>query len=81
MKETTGPEEFEKTALKEIALRLRRAKRSLLLSAASTDSPISPLESLRAVLMHLSDVADNVNFMISEAESKVSCDGLNIQHP
>lgn len=69
MAEAYSPESYETRALKAIALRLRRAKRSLLLSAASTDSPISPQESLRTVVMHLSGVADEIKYMIPEAES------------
>ena len=40
--------------LKDMALRLRRAKRSLLLSAVSMDRPVSPSESLRTIMNHLS---------------------------
>jgi hypothetical protein len=43
-------------SLKDLALRLRRAKRSLLLSAASTEQPVSPAESFRTIAFHLSDV-------------------------
>jgi hypothetical protein len=72
MAEPCDPESHETRTLKAIALRLRRAKRSLLLSAASTDGPISPQESLRTVVMHLSDVADEINYMIPEGESSSS---------
>jgi hypothetical protein len=40
-----------------IALKLRRAKRSLLLSAASAEQhPVSPVEQFRTIIMHLSDL-------------------------
>lgn len=43
-------------ALKDIALRLRRAKRCLLLSAASTERPSSSSDSFHTLFMHLSDL-------------------------
>jgi hypothetical protein len=55
----------ETVALKDIVLRLRRAKRSLLLSAASSSCPISPVESFRTIVSHLSDVMDDINCTIA----------------
>ena len=51
--------------LKDMALRLRRAKRSLLLSAVSRDRPVSPSESLRTIMTHLS----SSEFMMSSSLS------------
>jgi hypothetical protein len=51
--------------LKDMALRLRRAKRSLLLSSVSRDRPVSPSESLRTILTHLS----SSEFMMSSSMS------------
>lgn len=49
----------EQLKIQGIALRLRRAKRSLLLSAASEERPFSPAEhaeQFRTIAMHLSDL-------------------------
>ena len=51
--------------LKDMALRLRRAKRSLFLSAVSQDRPVSPSESLRTIMTHLS----SSEFMMSSSAS------------
>jgi hypothetical protein len=57
--------------LKDMALRLRRAKRSLFLSAVSRDRPVSPAESLRTIMTHLSSSSSS-DFMMS---STISMDG------
>ena len=51
--------------LKDMALRLRRAKRSLFLSAVSKNRPVSPSESLRTIMTHLS----TSEFMMSSSAS------------
>jgi hypothetical protein len=51
-------------SLKDLALRLRRVKRSLLLSAASPEQPVSPAESFQTIAFHLSDL--DLNFEGSE---------------
>ena len=59
--------------LKDMALRLRRAKRSLFLSAVSTNRPVSPSESLRTIMTHLS----SSEFMMSSSISMDDASSLD----
>ena len=65
MNSTSYTNSTDTITLKDMALRLRRAKRSLFLSAVSRDHPVAPSESLRTILTHLS----SSEFMMSSSSS------------